>query len=124
MLVSNYSISSLEVQTSSMVLLCLDSHLDKLIISIVSLGSIISSDDHKRFERFIHLGLLKFSGAIGEDAYELFVDCKEKLHNLGSLEFHRITYTTYQLTNMARDGWGSYLSCNLWVFYYDLDSIF
>lgn len=38
----------------------------------------MSSDDKKRFKRFIHLRPLIFSRAIGEDTYEFLVDSRIK----------------------------------------------
>ena len=82
-------------------------HVDSLpvrfTISQNFLGTMMSSDDQKRFGRFIHLAPSKFSGVIGENAYEFLIDCQEKLHNLGSLESHGVSYTTFQLTNVAKD---------------------
>lgn len=44
----------------------------------------MSFNDQKKFERYIRLGLTKFSGAIGENANEFLINFQEKLHNLGS----------------------------------------
>lgn len=58
--------------------------------------------DKKRFEIFSHLALPKFSGVLKEDDYEFLLDCQERLRNLRSLEFHRVAYTSYELTDIAR----------------------
>lgn len=54
----------------------------RLIISLVALGKVVSSDGQKRFERFICLALTKFSEEICKDTYEFLTDYQEKLHNL------------------------------------------
>lgn len=56
---------------------------------------ILSSNDPKRYERFTHLVPPRFIGAVDKDDYEFFINCLEKLHNLGLLESHGVSYTTY-----------------------------
>lgn len=59
------------------------------------IGSIvISSEDKKRFERFSHLSPPKLYGFVGEDAHESLIDYCKKLHNLGLLDLHSVSYTT------------------------------
>lgn len=45
----------------------------RLAIFFVASGTTMSSDDQKRFEKYINLGLPKFSGAIGNDDYEFLI---------------------------------------------------
>lgn len=40
----------------------------------VALGTTMSSNDQKKFERFISLGPPKLSEAIGEDAYKFLIE--------------------------------------------------
>lgn len=43
---------------------------------------------------FIRFGLLRFSGALREDAHKFLVNCQERLHNLGLVESHRVNWLT------------------------------
>lgn len=73
-----------------------DSLPTRLTILLVISTLVMFLDDHKRFERFIHLTPLKFSGAIWEDTYEFLLDyCQERLHNFRSLETYGVIYTIY-----------------------------
>lgn len=56
----------------------------------------MSCEDQKRFKRFTHLGLPKFSDAMSEDADEFLFDYWEISYNLGSLESDKVSYITYQ----------------------------
>lgn len=85
--------------------LCVDSLTTGLTILPISLGHMMAYDDKNRFKRFIHLDPPKFSGDIGKDPYKFLLDYLEWLFNLGSLEPHRVSYTTYQLTDAARQWW-------------------
>lgn len=109
--ISEYGILRLGVQPLSMLPLHVGYQLAKFTMSALIASTIISFKDQKRFERFTHLGPPRFSGVIGEDAYEFLIDYLEKLLNLGSLESHGISYTTYQLRDAARDWWRSLVSC-------------
>lgn len=80
-------------------------HIDSLLtcntISFIILDPVMSSDDQKRFERFIYLALPKFSGAIREDAYEFLLDYHEKSNNFRSLESYKVSFMIYQLNDMV-----------------------
>lgn len=52
-----------------------------------------------------------FRGPVSKDAYEFLIDCQEKLQNLGPLESRGVAYSTYQLTDIARDWWRFLSSC-------------
>ncbi|KAF3650751.1 hypothetical protein FXO38_16992 [Capsicum annuum] len=52
------------------------SYLEGVPLSVlVTLGTMMSTDNQKRFEMFIHFASPKFSGPIGEDAYEFMNGC-------------------------------------------------
>lgn len=67
----------------------------KFTMPPLTMSKVMSSEDKSRFEIFAHLGPLRFSGAIGEDAFEFLIDFRMKLHNLGFLESHGVAYATY-----------------------------
>lgn len=47
----------------------------RLTILSVALHTMMSSNDKKRFKRFIHVTSPKFSVVIGKHAYEFLIDC-------------------------------------------------
>lgn len=51
----------------------------RFTIPYITLSKIMSFDNQKRFEVLTHLGPLRISGVVGEDAYETFMDYHEKL---------------------------------------------
>ncbi|KAF3630477.1 hypothetical protein FXO37_28466 [Capsicum annuum] len=61
-------------------------------------SAVMSSDDQKRFKRFIQLGPPKFGGVVAEDAYEFLI------------ESYGVSYTSYQLKDVARYWWRSFVS--------------
>lgn len=61
----------------------------------IIIGTVMSFDDPKRFKRFTHLVPPRFNDVVDEDAYEFLINYRDKLHNLGLLELHKVTYTTY-----------------------------
>lgn len=93
-----------------MVFSFMDSQPFRLVISLISLGTIISFNNQESFERIIPLGLHKFSGAIGENDYEILINCQQKLHNLRIFESYSVSYTTDELTDVVKDWWMLYLS--------------
>lgn len=103
LLTSSYDIPTSGVQLSSTISTHIDSVPIRLNISPVISITVMSSNNQKWFERFIHLAPPKLTGAIGEDSYEFLIDFHEKLYNLVSFEYHRVTYTTYRFTNVAKD---------------------
>lgn len=48
---------------------------------------------------------------MGLYAYEFLIDYQEKLCNLGYLELHGVAYTTYQLRDIDRGCWWSFVYC-------------
>lgn len=45
--------------------------------------------------RFLRLALPRFYSTLGDDAYEVLVACKDRLHNLGLVEIHGADYTIF-----------------------------
>lgn len=54
----------------------------RFIIYLAFSGAVISSNDQKRFDKFILLGLPKFCGTMGKDDNTFLTNWQEKLHNL------------------------------------------
>lgn len=83
----------------------------RFIVPPLAASIFMYSMDQKRFEIFTYLDPPRFSMVVDEDANEFLIDYQEKLHNLGSRESHGVTYTTYQLRDIARDWWRSLVHC-------------
>ena len=49
-------------------------------------GTIMTSDQHELFSKFLKLKPQVFKGAESEDAYDFLVDCHELLHKMGIVE--------------------------------------
>lgn len=59
---------------------------------------------------FVRLAPLRFNGISKDGAYDFLIECQDRLYNLGILEVHRVTYTSYQFTSIAREWWRSVLA--------------
>ena len=66
-------------------------------------GTIITSDQHELFTKFLKLKPPVFKGAESEDAYDFLVDCHELLHKMDIVERFR---------GMPKCGGGRMLSVN------------
>lgn len=75
----------------------------------------MSSDNQKRFDRFIWLDPPKFNNVIGEDTYEFFLNSYERMHNLESLDSHGGAYIIYQLNDLWSFGAAFSLDFTKWV---------
>lgn len=104
MSIFEYGIPRPGVHPSSMMPPQMGSQPARFTMPPIVASAAMSFEDQKRFERFTHLGPPTFSGAVGEDAYEFLMDCREKLHNLGSLESHGVAYITYKFRDAAIGG--------------------
>lgn len=82
---STYGILTSGVQPSSIVPQRVDSLPTCITVSPISLAPQICFDDQKSFKRFICLAASKSNGAIGDDAYEILLDCQERLHKPRSI---------------------------------------
>lgn len=49
---------------------------------------------------------MRFSRAVGEDAYEFLTSYKEKLHVLSLVESRGVDFTTYKLADSSSNGGG------------------
>lgn len=62
-------------------------------------------EEQKMFKIFVRLIPLKFTGALEEDSYELFVFLQERLHNRGLAKSHGVDCTTFQIIGVAKKWW-------------------
>ena len=74
------------VQHATVVAPCMDASLEVGTFSRLTTGSIMTSDQHELFTKFLKLKPLVFKGAESEDAYDFLVDCHELLHNMDIVE--------------------------------------
>lgn len=72
--VLTYSFQTFRAQPTIVVALYVEAFPTRLMFLLVVPGLPMFADKQKRFERFMCLSLPRFSGAIGEDAYEFLVD--------------------------------------------------
>ncbi|KAF3629488.1 putative carboxylesterase 17-like [Capsicum annuum] len=71
--ISEYGIPRSGVQPSSMLPPQVGSQPDRFTMPFITASIIISSKGQKRFGRFTRLGSLRFSSAVGEDAYDFLI---------------------------------------------------
>ena len=64
----------------------MDSSLEVGMFPRLTTGSIMTSDQHELFTKFLKLKPPVFKGAESEDAYDFLVDCHELLHKMGIVE--------------------------------------
>ena len=69
--------------------------------------------EQKMLGVFLRLSPPRFSGAVGEDAHEFLVTCRERLQTLGLVESRGADFTAYQLDGPARQWWRTYLETRL-----------
>ena len=62
----------------------------------LSIGPIMTNDQHELFSKFLKLKPSVFKGAESEDAYDFVVDCHELLHKMGIVERFGVEFVTYQ----------------------------
>ena len=65
-------------------------------------GSIMTSDQHGFFTKFLKLKPPVFKGAESKDAYDFLVDCHEFLHKMGIVERFGVEFVTYQFQGNAK----------------------
>ena len=70
-------------------------------------GSIMTSDQHELFTKFLNLKPPVFKGAESEDAYDFSVDCHELLHKMGIVEQFGVLCVIYQFQGNAKMWWRS-----------------
>lgn len=54
----------------------------------------MSTKEQNLLDRFLRLALLRFSGALGEDASEFLISYEDRHHNFGLFETRGMDYTT------------------------------
>lgn len=99
---TTHRFQTFKVHIATVVALCVETFPNRLDILPIALNPIVSTDEWKRFKRFISISPPKFNGAIEEVVFEFFIDFQERLHNFNLLESCGIAYTFGQLSDMAR----------------------
>ncbi|XP_049400026.1 uncharacterized protein LOC125864110 isoform X3 [Solanum stenotomum] len=79
------------------------------IVQPDDLESVMPLREQKMLGVFLRLSPPRFSGAVGEDAHEFLVTCRERLQTLGLVESRGADFTAYQLDGPARQWWRTYL---------------
>ena len=85
------------VQYAAAVVLGMDALLEVGTFPRLTTCSILTSDQHEFFSKFLKLKHPVFKGAESEDAYDFLVDCHELLHKMDIVEQFRVEFVTYQL---------------------------
>ena len=75
-----------EVQHPAAVTPRMDASLEVGTFPRLTTGSIMTSDQHELFTKFLKLKPPVFKGAKSEDAYDFLVDCHELLHKMDIAE--------------------------------------
>ena len=65
---------------------CMGASLEVDTFPRLTTGSIMTSDQHELFTKFIKLKPPVFKGAESKDAYDFHVDCHELLHKMDIVE--------------------------------------
>ena len=89
----------------------MDASLEVGTFSRLTTGSIMTSDQHELFIKFLKLKPPVFKGAESEDAYDFLVDCHELLHKMDIVERFGFEFVTYQFQGDAKMWWRSYVEC-------------
>ena len=61
----------------------------------LTIGPIMTNDQHELFTMFLKLKPPVFKGAESEDAYDFLVDCHELLHKMGIVERFVVEFVSY-----------------------------
>ena len=77
----------------------------------LNIGSIMTSDQHELFTKFLKLKPPFFKGAESKDAYDFLVDFHEFLHKMYIVERFGVEFVTYQFQGNAKIWWQSYVEC-------------
>ena len=75
-----------EVQHAATVAPHMDASLEIGTFLGLTIGPIITRDQHELVTKFLKLKPPVFKGAESEDAYDFLVDCHELLHKMGIVE--------------------------------------
>ena len=77
----------------------------------LTIGSIMTGDQHELFIKFLKLKTLVFKCAESEHAYDFPVDCHEVLHKMGIVARFGIEFVTYKFQGNAKMWWRSQVEC-------------
>ena len=80
----------------------MDASLEVGSFSRLTIGHIMTSDQHELFTKFLKLKPPVFKGAESEDAYDFLVDCHELIHKMGIVERFGVEFVTYQFQGNAK----------------------
>ena len=75
-----------EVQHAAIMAPRMDASLDIGTFPCLTIGPIMTNDQHELLSKFLKLKPPVFKGAESEDAYDFLVDCHEILHKMGIVE--------------------------------------
>ena len=99
------------VQHAAVVAPRMDASLEIGTFARLTTGTIMTSDQHEIFSKFLKLKHPVFKGAESEDAYDFLVDCHELLHKMVKVEQFGVEFVTYQFQGNAKIWWRSYVEC-------------
>ena len=97
------------VQHAAAVAPRMDASLEVSTFHRLTTRSIMTSDQHELFTKFLKLKPPVFKGAESEDAYDFLVDCHELLHKVNIVERFGVEFVTYQFQGNAKIWWRSYV---------------
>ena len=89
----------------------MDASLEVGMFPRLTIGSIMTSDQHELFTKFLKLKPPVFKGAESEDDCDFLVDCHELLHNMDIVERFSVEFVTYQFQGNAKMWWRLYVEC-------------
>ena len=89
----------------------MDASLEVGMFPRLTTGSILTSDQHELFIKFLKLKPPVFKGAESEDAYDFLVYCHELLHKMDIVERFGVEFVTYQFQGDAKMWWRLYVEC-------------
>ena len=101
------------VQHAATVAPRMDASLEVGTFPRLTIGHIMTSDQHELFTKFLKLKPPVFKGAESEDAYDFMVDCLELLHKIDIVERFSVKFVTYQFQGNAKMWWRSSVECQL-----------
>ena len=101
-----------EVQQATAAAPRMDASLEIGTFPRLTIGPIMTNDQHELFSKFLKLKPPVFKGAESEDAYDFLVDFHELLHKMGIVERFGVEFVTYQFEGNTKMWWRSHVSVN------------
>ena len=83
------------VQHAAVVAPRMDASLEVGTFPRLTTGSILTSDQHELFTKYLKFKPLVFKGAESEEAYDFLVDCHELLYKMDIVERFGVEFVTY-----------------------------